>query len=207
MRSVKENVILKDEIENIAAFDDSKGNERLMRLSPLPEADWDDQVRLSLRGMLPRERQNPEGAGPALSTLVNHPELTRDFLIFSTRMLYRNSLPPRLRELAILRVATRRNCAYEKTHHIIIAQEEAGLTPTEIESAMRGEALVEPDITVLRAVEELEVDSIVSDETWAALSEYFDKRQLMDFVFTVGCYGLMAMAFNSFGIEPDHESE
>ena len=72
---------------------------------------------------------------------------------------------------------------------------------------MRGEALVEPDITVLRAVEELEVDSIVSDETWAALSEYFDKRQLMDFVFTVGCYGLMAMAFNSFGIEPDHESE
>ena len=120
-------------------------------------------------------------------------------------MLFRNSFPPRLRRMEILRVATRRNCAYEKAHHIIIAREEAGLTPAEIESAIRGEALIEPDITVLRAVEELEVDSIVSDETWAALSEYFDKRQLMDLIFTVGGYSLMAMAYNTFGIEFEDE--
>ena len=178
-----------------------------MRLSPLPEAEWDDQVRSSLAGMISRARQNPEGAGVALSTLLHHPELTKDFLTFSTRMLYRNTLPARLRELTILRVATRRNCAYEQTHHITIAAEEGGLTPAEIESAMRGEALVEPDISVLRAVEELENDSIVSDATWASLSEHLDTRQLMDLVFTVGCYGLMAMAFNSFGIVPEHESE
>jgi 4-carboxymuconolactone decarboxylase len=30
-----------------------------------------------------------------------------------------------------------------------------------------------------------------------------DQRQLMDLVFTVGAYDLLAMAFNSFGLELD----
>ena len=47
-----------------------------MRLTPLPADQWDDEVRGAFKGMLPRARQNPEGAGTALSTLVRHPDLT-----------------------------------------------------------------------------------------------------------------------------------
>ena len=43
----------------------------------------------------------------------------------------------------------------------------------------------------------------VSDVTWGKLAETFDTQQLMDFVFTVGAYDLLAMAFRSFGIELD----
>ena len=56
---------------------------------------------------------------------------------------------------------------------------------------------------MLLAVDELVADAMVSDVTWGKLAETFDTQQLMDFVFTVGAYDLLAMAFRSFGIELD----
>jgi hypothetical protein len=47
----------------------------------------------------------------------------------------------------------------------------------------------------------------VSDTTWAALAETLDDQQLMDLVFTVGAYDLLAMAFRSFGIQLDADLE
>ena len=46
-------------------------------------------------------------------------------------------------------------------------------------------------------------DAFISDATWAGLTRSFEQRQLMDLVFTVGTYTLLAMAFNSFGIQLD----
>ena len=45
----------------------------------------------------------------------------------------------------------------------------------------------------------------VSDATWAALAAELDEQQLMDVVFTVGAYDLVAMAFRSFGVELDDD--
>ncbi len=47
--------------------------------------------------------------------------------------------------------------------------------------------------------------SNVSDATWAILSDHLDERQRMDLIFTIGCYGSLAMAINTFGVEPDQE--
>ena len=43
----------------------------------------------------------------------------------------------------------------------------------------------------------------ISDDTWAVLAGELDRHQLMDLVFTVGAYDLLAMAFKSFGVEID----
>ncbi|MGW0249005.1 carboxymuconolactone decarboxylase family protein [Nocardia goodfellowii] len=176
-----------------------------MRLSPLPEEQWDDEVRFALAGMLPRKNQNRKDAGNALATLVRHPDLTKAFLNFNIHLLFRSTLPPRLRELAILRIAKRTDCAYEWSHHVQIAQELAGLSEAEVHAAGRGEAEAELDRTVLRAVDELEERSALTDETWDLLTEHLDERQCMDLVFTIGAYRLMAVAFNTFGVEPEHE--
>ena len=56
---------------------------------------------------------------------------------------------------------------------------------------------------LIRATEELLASWTLGDDTWAALAEALDDRQLMDFVFTVGSYALFAMACNSFGILPE----
>lgn len=175
-----------------------------MRVSPLPADEWDDKADHALSGLLPAERRNPTDAGNLLSTLVRHPKLTRAFLRFNNHLLFSSTLPARVRELAVLRVAHRRGCEYEWRHHVDMGRE-AGLTDDVIDGIQRGEATDNLDTAVLHAVDELEDKSIISDSTWAALSEHLDERQRMDLVFTIGCYGALAMAINTFGVEPDQE--
>jgi len=171
-----------------------------MRVQPLPADQWDEAVEKSLSRMLPPERRNPEGAGNLMSTLARHPELASAFLRFGGYLLTSSTLPARIRELAILRVAHRRGCAYEWTHHVAIARK-AGLSEAEVAAARTGEADEPFDRAVFRAVDELDEGSNLSDPTWAALSERLDERQRMDFVFTVGGYAGLAMALNTFGVE------
>jgi alkylhydroperoxidase family enzyme len=82
---------------------------------------------------------------------------------------------------------------------------EVGLTDDVIAGIERGEATDDLDRAVLHAVDELADKSVVSDETWTVLSDHLDERQRMDLVFTIGCYGALAMAINTFGVEPDQE--
>src|SRR5512139_2874216 len=92
--------------ENLILIPESRHREeRTVRLPPLPADQWDDAVDESLSVMLPAERRNPEAAGNLLATLARHPKLTKAFLRFNLHLLFSSSLSPRLRELAILRVA------------------------------------------------------------------------------------------------------
>jgi alkylhydroperoxidase family enzyme len=169
-----------------------------MRLAPLPADRWDDATRQALSAMRGADTNN------ALSTFAHHPALAKAFLRFNVHLLMSSTLPTRIRELAILRIAHRRECAYEWTHHVSMAKDE-GITDEQIDAVKRGEASDEFDRTVLTAVDELDEKSQLSDETWAALGERLDDQQRMDFVFTVGCYALLAMAFNTFGIQLEHD--
>jgi len=176
-----------------------------MRLPPLPADQWDDPaVQQALAVMLPEERRNPARASNILSTFVRHPDLTKAFLRFNVHLLFSSTLPPRLRELAILRVAHRTDSTYEWAQHVKMGQRE-GLTEEEIAGVQRGRAADEFDQTVLSGVDELLDKFELSDETWSALGEHFDERQRMDFVFTVGCYITVAMALNTFGVELEQE--
>lgn len=170
-----------------------------MRVTPLPADEWNDDVRAALKGTLPHERQNPEAAGPMLSTLVRHPDLAKAFLGLSLHLLYRSTLPARLREIAILRVAHRRMCAYEWSHHVDVAKTE-GLTDADIAAIARGQGAGELDQLIVDSVDQLEENTNLRDETWAALSQHLSEQQRMDLVFTVGSYGMLAMAINTFDI-------
>lgn len=175
-----------------------------MRLSPLPADQWDDAVRHAVAGMLPEERRNPDDAGNLLATLVHHPELTRAFLRFSVYLLYGSTLPERVREQVILRVAHRRSCEYEWTHHVTIGKR-AGLSDADIAAIQSGDPRDEFDRAVLTAVDELDEKTNLSDATWAALSERLDERQRMDLIFTIGGYTALAMGLNTFGVEVEED--
>jgi len=45
----------------------------------------------------------------------------------------------------------------------------------------------------------------VTDRTWGLLAGGLDEQQLMDLVFTVGTYDLLAMALRTFGVELDDD--
>src|ERR1700753_3240708 len=115
-----------------------------MRLSPLPSDQGDDAARHAVSGMLPEQRRNPDDAGNVLATLVRHPKLTRAYLRFSSYLLYGSTLPPRIREQVILRVAHRRACPYEWSHHVDIGKD-VGLSDADIAAVQSGDASDEFD--------------------------------------------------------------
>lgn len=59
----------------------------------------------------------------------------------------------------------------------------------------------------MTAADELEETSRLSPATEAVLTKHLDEQQLMELVFTVGCYSILAMAFNTFGVELDEKPE
>ncbi len=138
-------------------------------------------------------------------TLARHPKLMKRWLVFGTHVLLQSSLPPRDRELAILRVGWRCRSEYEWGQHVLIG-EAAGLTGDEISRIASGpdaEGWSDRDRTILRAVDELHDDSFVTDPIWNALASFYETEQLLDFLFTVGQYNLVSMVLNTLGVQLD----
>lgn len=165
----------------------------MSRIPPLPYEEWDTDA---LAVIAPGRKLPPNNV---LGLLARHPDLARAFLTFNMHLLTASTLPPRIRELAILRVSWRRHCRYEWAHHVRIARK-AGVTDEEIDAVRAG--LPTP---LAVAVDELEENSRMSDAAYEALAAELDDRQLMDLVFTVGAYSLLAMAFTTFGVELEPE--
>ena len=150
-------------------------------------------------------------AGPAANifrTLAREPAALRGFLAWGNYVLSRrNGLPPRERELAILRVGFLCKAGYEWAQHVRIGLA-AGLTEAEVERIKAGPAAEgwrEPDRALLRAVDELHADRFVSDVTWAELGRHFDDRQRMVIVFAVAQYTQVSMILNAFGVQLDDD--
>ena len=177
------------------------------RLSPIPEEQWDDDIRAALRtgGAALRSARIPN----AVTTMLHHPSLAGSFLAYNAILLNSSSLDDRMRELVILRVAWRTGSTYEWLQHARIAHRYA-ISTEEIDAIARGAEAPEwsgPEADLLVATDQLMDSYGVDDETWARLSEHLDERQLVELVFVVGTYTCLAMAFNSFAIELDPELE
>jgi 4-carboxymuconolactone decarboxylase len=139
--------------------------------------------------------------------IVQHPELYETFIPFLDKLIRRSNLPPRDREVLVLRCLALCREMYEARHHVSIARK-AGMTEAEIEAARNGAAgLPAWERTLAGAAEELAIHHRVSDETWRALAERYSTEQAMEAVFLVGAYTLMAMVTKSFGIALEDGAE
>ncbi|MCW5832923.1 MAG: carboxymuconolactone decarboxylase family protein [Labilithrix sp.] len=186
--------------------------EDVARLEPLPRERWSPSMFDALQAMLsqapPRPAASPPTEGQArgsnvLGMFANHPALAKAYLTFNGYLLYGASLGGRDRELVILRVAAVRGAEYEWAQHVQIGRAE-GLTGEEIERIITGpaaEGWSPSDSALLSVVDELLASARISDATWSALVVRYDRRQLMDLVFTIGAYELLAMAFNAFHLQ------
>ena len=190
------------------------GSEQRRGRYPLPREEWTEEVGQAIAALRPPDAERPlrrrKGGSKGhnvLGTLARHPKLMHAYHTFNGHILFTSSLSPRQRELLILRVAALRKAEYEWEQHVVLA-EEAGLDDQEIARIADGPdapGWSTEDAAMVRAVDELVADAMISDATWAVLSETMDEHQLMDLVFTVGAYDLLAMAFRSFGVELDED--
>ena len=101
------------------------------RVAPLPESQWDPEIRAVFG------RENDGGlptSGRVLNifrTLAHHPKLLRRWTVFGNHVLFKSTLPPRERELIILRIGWLCRSEYEFGQHTRIGRQ-AGLTDDEI---------------------------------------------------------------------------
>lgn len=153
----------------------------------------------------------PEGMGTPLSannvftTFAQYPDLFRSWLPFAGRLLGGSTLPEREREILILRAGANSGSSYEWGQHVRIARH-IGMDEDEIQRILDGpdaEGWSEHDAALLRAVDELEADSVISDATWEVLSRTYSRDQMMEATMLIGHYKLVAYCLNSFGVELD----
>jgi 4-carboxymuconolactone decarboxylase len=170
------------------------------RLAPLEPAEWTDEQREVLAPFAGRDH-----VPNIFTTLAHHPQLLKRWLVFATHILQKSSLPPREREMLILRIGWLCRSEYEWGQHVQIGKG-SGLDDADIARISAGPnapGWTEAESALLRATDELHRDARIGDATWAVLSRYFDTQQILDLVFTVGNYNLVSMALNTLGVRLD----
>ena len=138
-------------------------------------------------------------------TLARAPKAYKRFMVYGGYILSEhNDLPPRERELVILRAGFNWKSGYEWAQHERIGLD-CGLTPAEIARIKEGpdaEGWSKEDAALLQATDELTSDAFITDATWARLA-FLSQKQKIDLVLTVGQYTQVSMLLNSLGIQLD----
>lgn len=115
-------------------------------------------------------------------------------------------LDPRLRELAILLVAKRTDAEYEWIQHVGISKA-LGIPDEQISAVEHSELqadCLDPDARVaLRFVSEILERPRVDDEVFAALSDRFPPRQIVELLVVTGTYQMLARIMTTLEIDLD----
>lgn len=172
------------------------------RIRPLSDAELTEADRAAL---------SPRGS-PVLNifrTLKRVPEALAAFNAWGSYILSdRNALPPRERELLVLRTGWLCRSGYEWVQHTRIGLR-CGLTREEIDCIKLGPDTAgwsAEDAALLRVADDLVRDHFVSDPVWDGLA-HLSEKQRMDAVLTVGQYTQVSMLLNSFGVQLDPGQE
>jgi len=129
------------------------------------------------------------------------PALYRAFVPLIRKVIAETCLPPRDRQVLVLRTLTLGDDVYEVTHHELISKD-AGLSEAEIAAMRAGEgaALTEFDKALVSAAEQLVRTQHIDEGTWATLASRYSTEQLMEVVALVGAYLTMAMVTRNYEI-------
>ena len=143
--------------------------------------------------------RKPREDKSALEILIRHAELYKAHMEVAQKYLSDCEMDIRDRELAILRIAWLSQAPFEWGSHVKIAKRN-GITSEEIERVMEGSwapGWRKQDRAILRAVEELHFDSMVTDDTWSDLQQFYNDKKLIELLILAGQYKTVAYYQNS----------
>ena len=169
------------------------------RIAPI--TDFDDEVSEILSTAL------THGGKPLniFGTLAHHPKLLKRFNLMGGFLLNKGLVPPRERELVILRVGANARAEYEFGQHTVIGLE-CGLTQDEIDALVRDpdtHPWSQGDAALIALADDLHADDCVSDATWAQLATVWSDAQLAELLVVAGFYRLVSGFLNSTGVQLD----
>jgi 4-carboxymuconolactone decarboxylase len=170
---------------------------------------------LSLDEMTPAQRRMAENvlAGPRkalrgpFSAFVYSPETGDHAQRLGAQVRFNNTLPEKLKELAILVVARFWTAQFEWYAHHRLALE-AGLDPAIVDAIAGGKRPVrmsDDEAAIYDFASELLQTREVGDATFAGVKDRFGEKGVIDLICTMGYYCLVSMTLNvnRYPIPPD----
>ena len=134
-------------------------------------------------------------------------DVFKGFIMFNNAVLNKSALDPRLREVAIIRVGYRTGAEYEVHHHIRIG-ETLGMARAQMEIVASDRDLAElPEewALVARVADDLVSGPVPSQTNMEKLRRRFSDREILDLIFAIGCYMMVARLLMTAGVEIEPE--
>jgi 4-carboxymuconolactone decarboxylase len=170
------------------------------RLYPLTSSELDPKT----RDMLFKARGSLSTVN-IIDTVARHPDLLRRWLPFFNHCLHKQTLDPRQRELVMLRTGWLAGSAYEWAQHVPIALKR-GVRPEEIEAIPVGSkhaVFGGPDKALLETVDALMTRFTLNDTEWRRIASSVTTPKVLDTIFTVGQYRLVAGLLKGLNVQFD----
>lgn len=165
------------------------------RFRPLTWAEMTEAQKTMTRHVLDGPRTAMSGP---FNVMLRSPVMGDLAQELGAQVRFSSTLPPALRELAILMSARHWTTHYEWNAHKNAALT-AGLDPRIVAAIARGErpsALSPPQVALYDFCSELLATKRVDDATFAAAKAAFGEQGVTEIVFTLGYYGLVSMLLN-----------
>ena len=147
-------------------------------------------------------------SGP-FAVLLNSPEVAGRAAHLGAYIRFESTLDPDIKELAIISAAREFDCDYEWSAHVVLARQ-AGVRAEAIDAvANRGplDSLTSDESLVIGYGREMFRKKRVSDATFDAARERFGVQGVTELTATMGYYGMLACALNTFEVEPAADAE
>ena len=177
------------------------------RMPKITEEEWTDEI-IDVFNVLTGPGFNADNSKHhVVTTFARNPPLAMKFFTFNRHLLADNAMPVRLRQIAIMRTAWVRRCTYMWSSHLRMS-DRLGLAREDYEAIKLGSDSPhwsEFERLIVGAVDQLCDNSDLDEATWNALAAEFDHKQVLDFLFTVGCYTMIAMVMNALRIDREED--
>ena len=134
--------------------------------------------------------------------LLHAPSAMRAYLMLGNAILARQKLDPKIRELAILRVAALSPAEYERTQHVPIAKA-CGASDAEIAAVAKGDlASLDPRAALaLRFTDACLREVRVPDALFEEARGAFSPQEIVELAITVGYYMMTARVLETLGVD------
>lgn len=139
--------------------------------------------------------------------IANSPQVLLNFLRLGNTLLTRAELSPKLRELAVMRVAKLVGSEYEWVQHYPIALG-AGVSREQIEAIPQWQdsaSFKDIERIVLQYTDEVAQNAEVKDETFSALRQHLNEQSIIELTLSVGYWEMVARFLIALDIDIDAE--
>ncbi len=164
-----------------------------------------DQASLELNEIYNNLTKNGARIINLYRVVAHNPRALLNFLRLGNSLLVGTELQPKLRELAILRIAKLAGSKYEWSQHYPIALE-LGIEEKQIQAIstwITSANFNELERAVLQYTDEVAQNVEVKDDTFRLLQRYLNERAIVELTLSIGYWGMVARVLVPLQIDID----